>query len=146
VSATATPGARGVAPAAPGTRVVRLGAVSYLNSEPHVYGLDRDAGFRLEREVPSRVARRLHAGEVDLGLVPSIEYAFGDYAIVPGVAIGSRGKVRSVLLFHHGPLERVRRVALDRGYDRLKPSTRELYACPPCSEAKEKARKGLPPR
>jgi len=40
----------------------------------------------------------------------------------------------------------VRRVALDRGYDRLKPSTRELYACPPCSEAKEKARKGLPPR
>ncbi len=40
----------------------------------------------------------------------------------------------------------VRRVALDRGYDRLKPSVRELYACPPCSEAKEQARKGLPPR
>jgi hypothetical protein len=40
----------------------------------------------------------------------------------------------------------VRRVALDRGYDRLLPTTRELYACPPCSEAKEKARKGLPPR
>ena len=95
------------------TRVVRLGAVSYLNSEPHVHGLDRDPGFRLEREVPSRVARRLHAGEVDLGLVPSIEYAFGDYAIVPGVAVGSRGPVRSVCLFHHGPLERVRRVALD---------------------------------
>jgi hypothetical protein len=41
----------------------------------------------------------------------------------------------------------VRRVALDRGYDRLAaPSHRELYACPACSEAKEKARKGLPPR
>jgi hypothetical protein len=40
----------------------------------------------------------------------------------------------------------VRRVALDRGYDRLRPSDRELYACPPCSEAKEKTRKGLPPR
>ncbi|CAG0999444.1 hypothetical protein MYXO_02908 [Myxococcaceae bacterium] len=41
----------------------------------------------------------------------------------------------------------VRRVALDRGYDRLAaPAHRELYACPPCSEAKEKARKGLPPR
>jgi chorismate dehydratase len=92
---------------------VRLGAVSYLNAAPPVHGLDGDPSFRVEREVPSRVARRLHAGEVDLGLVPSVEYAFGDYAIVPGVAIGSRGKVRSVLLFHHGPLERVRRVALD---------------------------------
>ncbi|HYN01032.1 MAG TPA: menaquinone biosynthesis protein, partial [Vicinamibacteria bacterium] len=113
MSATATPSERGAASATPGTRVVRLGAVSYLNSEPHVHGLDRDPGFRLEREVPSRVARRLHAGEVDLGLVPSIEYAFGDYAILPGVAVGSRGPVRSVCLFHHGPLERVRRVALD---------------------------------
>ena len=113
MSATATSGERGVAAAVPGARVVRLGAVSYLNSEPHVHGLDGDPGFRLEREVPSRVARRLHAGEVDLGLVPSIEYAFGDYAIVPGAAVGSRGPVRSVCLFHHGPLERVRRVALD---------------------------------
>jgi chorismate dehydratase len=78
-----------------------------------VHGLDADPAFRLEREVPSRVARRLHAGEVDLGLIPSVEYAFGDYAIVPGVGIASRGAVRSVCLFHHGPLERVRRVALD---------------------------------
>ena len=98
-----------------GGRTVRLGAVSDLNAEPTVHGLEGDegSGFRVEREVPSRVARRLHAGEVDLGLVPSIEYAFGDYAIVPGVAIGSRGPVRSVCLFHHGPLERVRRVAVD---------------------------------
>jgi predicted solute-binding protein len=92
---------------------VRLGAVSYLNAAPPVHGLDRDSRFRIDRQVPSVVARRLHAGEVDLGLVPSVEYAFGDYAIVPGVGIGSRGRVRSVLLFHRGPLERVRRVALD---------------------------------
>jgi predicted solute-binding protein len=92
---------------------VRLGAVSYLNAAPPVHGLDRDPGFRLLREVPSRVARSLHSGEVDLGLIPSVEYAFGQYAIVPGIGIGSRGKVRSVLLFHRGPLESVRRVALD---------------------------------
>jgi chorismate dehydratase len=94
-------------------RAVRLGAVSYLNAEPAVYGLDADPGFRLERDVPSRIARRLHAGDVDLGIIPSIEYAFGHYAIVPGGAIASRGEVRSVCLFHHGPLEKVRRVALD---------------------------------
>jgi len=94
-------------------RAVRLGAVSYLNAEPHVHGLEGDPGFRIERDLPSRVARRLHAGEVDLGIIPSIEYAFGPYAIVPGAAIASRGPVRSVCLFHRGPLERVRRVALD---------------------------------
>jgi chorismate dehydratase len=93
--------------------LLRLGAVSYLNAEPTVHGLEREPGFRVERDVPSRVAERLHAGEVDLGLVPSIEYAFGRYAIVPGVAIASFGPVRSVCLFHRGPLEGVRRVALD---------------------------------
>ncbi len=97
----------------PAEGAVRLGAVSYLNAAPPIHGLERDPGFRLLREVPSRVARSLHSGEVDLGLIPSIEYAFGQYAIVPGIGIGSRGKVRSVLLFHRGPLERVRRVALD---------------------------------
>ena len=94
-------------------RAVRLGAVSYLNAEPAVHGLEADPGFRLERDVPSRVARRLHAAEVDLGIIPSIEYCFGHYAIVPGCAIASRGPVRSVCLFHHGPLEKIRRVALD---------------------------------
>jgi chorismate dehydratase len=115
VSATALPGAAPstAQPYNPAGRAVRLGAVSYLNAEPHVFGLDDDPGFRLERDVPSRIARRLHAGEVDLGLIPSIEYAFGHYAIVPGCAIASRGPVRSVCLFHHGPLERVRRVAVD---------------------------------
>ena len=93
--------------------LLRLGAVSYLNAEPTVHGLEREPGFRVERDVPSRVAERLHAGEVDLGLVPSIEYAFGRHAIVPGVAIASRGPVRSVCLFHRMPLERVRKVALD---------------------------------
>jgi chorismate dehydratase len=101
-------------PGSPGARAVRLGAVSYLNAAPHVSGLERDPLFHLERDVPSRVAERLHAGELDVGIIPSIEYAFGNYAIVPGIAVASRGKVRSVALFHQGPLESVRRVALDR--------------------------------
>ena len=93
--------------------VLRLGVVSYLNAEPLVYGLSDEPRFRLERDVPSRVAERLHRGESDLGMIPSIEFAFGDYAIVPGIAIGSRGAVRSVNLYHRVPLQDVRRVALD---------------------------------
>lgn len=97
----------------PDGRVLRLGAVSYLNAAPHVFGLEGDPGFQIVRDTPARIARRLHADEVDLGIIPSVEYAFGRYAIVPGPAIACRGAVRSVTLFHRGPLERVRRVALD---------------------------------
>jgi chorismate dehydratase len=93
--------------------VLRLGVVSYLNAEPLVYGLSDEPRFRLERDVPSRVAEKLHRGESDLGMIPSIEFAFGDYAIVPGIAIGSRGAVRSVNLYHRVPPREVRRVALD---------------------------------
>ena len=101
------------APATPSGRPLRLGVVSYLNAEPAVFGLTDDPRFALVRGVPSRVADLLHAGDVDLGLIPSIEYAAGDYAIVPGIAIGSRGPVRSVNLYHRVPLSRLRRVALD---------------------------------
>jgi hypothetical protein len=41
------------------------------------------------------------------------------------------------------PSPTVRRVALDRDYDRLQKPHRELYACPACSEAKERERRGL---
>ena len=38
---------------------------------------------------------------------------------------------------------RVRRVALDRDYERLRTPHPVKYACPPCSEAKERSRLGL---
>jgi chorismate dehydratase len=92
----------------------RLGVVGYLNSVPLVAGLGADPRFELRRAVPSRVADWLAAGEVDLGLIPAIEYARQPgLRVVPGLAIASRGPVRSVLLFHRGDLDAVRRVALD---------------------------------
>jgi chorismate dehydratase len=94
-------------------RRVRLGAVSYLNAAPLVHGLAGDPAFELSADLPSRVAEQLHAGTIDVGMIPSIEYARGTYAIVPGIAIGSRGPVRSVNLYLRGKLDQVRRVALD---------------------------------
>ncbi len=38
---------------------------------------------------------------------------------------------------------RVRRVALDEGYDRLQVRHAERYACTACSEKKERQRRGL---
>ncbi len=38
----------------------------------------------------------------------------------------------------------VRRIALDRGYDRLGQRHAVRYACPECSERKERERRGEP--
>ena len=92
---------------------LRLGAVSYLNTKPLVCGLESDPGFAVRFDVPSKCAALLHAGEVDLGLIPAIEYLNGDYAIVPDISIASDGPVATVAVFARTPIERVRRVALD---------------------------------
>jgi chorismate dehydratase len=95
-------------------RPARLGAVSYLNTKPLVRGLDRRPDlFALRFDVPSVCAALLHAGDVDLGLIPAIEYLAGDYAIVPDVAIGSDGPVVSVAIFSTCPMDQVRTLALD---------------------------------
>jgi chorismate dehydratase len=95
------------------TRPLRLGAVGYLNARPLVYGLERDPRFTVRYDVPSRCATRLHDGEIDLGLVPSIEFLRGDYRIVPEVAVASEGPVESVAVYSRRPLSEVRSIALD---------------------------------
>lgn len=94
---------------------VRLGAVSYLNARPLVEGLDRDpVRWSVRFDVPARCAERLEAGEIDLGLIPSIEFArHPDYAAVPGVAIASADEVASVALFSRVPIGRIRTIAVD---------------------------------
>ena len=95
-------------------RPARLGAVSYLNTRPLVRGLEAHADlFDVRFDVPAVCASLLHDGQVDLGLIPAIEYLRDDYALVPGIAIGSDGPVRSVAVFSRVPIERVRTLALD---------------------------------
>ena len=97
-----------------GSRRVRLGAVAFLNARPLVYGLDRSPRFSLREDVPSACARLLHTAEIDLGLIPSIEYLQGaDYRVVPDLAIASRGAVASVALYTTRPMRDVRSIAMD---------------------------------
>jgi chorismate dehydratase len=72
----------------------------------------------LSMDVPSRLAEQLAAGELDLALIPSVEYLRGasrGYEIIPGFAIAARGPVHSVKIFSRVPWGRIERLALDAG-------------------------------
>jgi len=94
---------------------VRLGAVSYLNARPLVFGLGAQASrFSLRFDVPSKCAALLHERSIDVGLIPSIEYwQRADYHIVPDVAIASQQGVASVALFTARPISEIRTIAID---------------------------------
>lgn len=94
---------------------IRLGAVTYLNARPLVYGLDAHDQFAIRYDIPSECARLLHAHEIDLGLIPSIEALRGPvtYAIVPGPAVTSRGTVASVAIYTRREARDIRSIAMD---------------------------------
>jgi chorismate dehydratase len=94
---------------------VRIGAVGYLNARPLTWALDANPErWAIRYDLPSVCSSLLHAGQVDLGLVPSIDYLQDpDYRFVPGVGIGSRGPVASVALYTRVPLDRITSIALD---------------------------------
>ena len=95
--------------------MVRLGAVTYLNARPLVYGLERSDRFSVRYDIPSECARLLHAREIDVGLIPSIEYLRGiaAYALVPGPAVISRGPVASVAIYTRRDPGDIRTIAMD---------------------------------
>jgi chorismate dehydratase len=96
---------------------VRVGAVSYLNTKPLIHELEAQAPeSELVLDVPSRLADQLGQGELDVALIPAIEYfRSGAYTVVPAIAIASRGPVLSVTLFSRVPCPAIRRLALDAG-------------------------------
>lgn len=99
------------------TETIRIGAVSYLNTKPLIYDLETlapDADLVLD--YPSCLADRLAQGDLDVALIPVVEYfRAGNYTLVPGISIASQGPVLSVTLFSRQPWSSIRRVALDEG-------------------------------
>ena len=95
--------------------VVRVGCVEYLNARPLVHGLDRGSElFSVRFDVPARCAWWLHEGDVDLALIPSIEYLRRPgYHIVPDLAVTSNGPVGSVAIFTKRPATAIRSIAID---------------------------------
>jgi chorismate dehydratase len=98
-------------------QTIRIGAVNYLNTKPLICELEELAPeARLVLDVPSRLADLLADGDLDVALIPSIEYfRSGSYSIVPDIGISSLGPVLSVTLFSRVPWTEMRSVALDEG-------------------------------
>ncbi len=95
----------------------RISIIDYLNAAPLNYGFKHGLGyehFHLKFHVPSMCANQLKAGEVDAGLISSIEYLrIPDLKIVPGLCIASPKRVRSVIVLSKVPPEQIRTLALD---------------------------------
>jgi chorismate dehydratase len=98
--------------------MIRISLVHYLNAAPlgwaFVNGPVKDR-FGLVQSSPARCADQVASGDVDLGIIPSIEYQrIPGLKIVPGIGVASGERVRSVLLIRpKGCRGTIRSVALD---------------------------------
>jgi chorismate dehydratase len=96
---------------------VRVGAVSYLNTKPLVYGFENGL---MKNEVdlligyPSKIAAMLLNDEIDVGLVPvAVIPEMKEYHIISDYCIGSDGEVASVCLFSEVSLYDIKTILLD---------------------------------
>jgi chorismate dehydratase len=98
-------------------RKIRVGAVSYLNTKPLLYGIQNSPiidEISLIEEYPARIADKLFKNEIDIGLVPvALIPEMKEYHICTDYCIGSDGPVASVCLFSEVPINEIKTVELD---------------------------------
>jgi chorismate dehydratase len=96
---------------------IKVGAVSYLNTKPLIYGFENGMmkdKIELLIDYPSNIAKKLLNNEIDLGLVPvAVLPAMKEYHIIADYCIGCNGAVASVCLFSEVPLQQIEEVLLD---------------------------------
>jgi len=85
--------------------------------------------YTLTSDTPSECAAKLSSGEADIGLIPAAAYN-ESLAVIPGCAIASRDRVRSLILVvrHPDGIAGIRRVALDTSSRTTATYTRILFS------------------
>jgi chorismate dehydratase len=95
-------------------RTLRVGSVSFLNAKPLIYGLEGAGDLELSLAVPSRLLDGLRAGQLDVALLPVIDYQRMDgLCVVPSGGIGCDGETLTVRIFSKVPVEEIRTLACD---------------------------------
>ena len=96
---------------------IRVGAVSYLNTKPLLYGIRNhkiSQQIELIEDYPSRIAQLLIDDKIDVGLIPvTAILRLKEYHIITNYCIGSDGPVASVCIFSEVPIEEVKNIYLD---------------------------------
>lgn len=91
-----------------------LGIHDFINSQPLLEPL-RKRTLELRTDSPARLADQLSGGELDMAMIPAIEYLkrADRFRLLPNISIASRKQVGTVLLVSKVPLNAVRSLALD---------------------------------
>ena len=96
---------------------IKIAAVSYLNTKPLLYGIERSNIINeidLIVDYPSNLARLLKSGAIDMALLPVAAMPeIPGARIVSNYGIATDGDVVSVALFSQVPIEDIRSVYLD---------------------------------
>lgn len=96
---------------------IKVGAVSYLNTKPLLYGIKRSGlmnTIELIEEYPAKIAQMLLNDRIDIGLVPvAIIPKLKDPQIVTNYCIGAESEVASVCIFSEVPMAAIESVILD---------------------------------
>jgi chorismate dehydratase len=87
----------------------RVGHIQFLNCLPLYWGLMRSGeliNVDLHQAAPDRLGDALVAGELDIGPISLVDYLYhtGELLLLPDLAVGSDGPVRSVNLVSTRPL------------------------------------------
>ncbi len=94
-----------------------IGIHDFLNSRPILHPFRSglvEAPFTLVTDTPANLAVRFAEGELDMALIPSIEYARNPEAVIVGpICIASLGAVETVLLFSDKAIEDIESVCVD---------------------------------
>ncbi len=109
---------------------IRIGVVPYLNAKPLIYGLtNKTDSIEFVFDAPSLLPGILNNDQIDVALIPAIEYFRNDnYAIIPDISISSVGTVESVKIFSKVPLQDVHTMALDKSSSTSSTLTRIIFS------------------
>ncbi len=95
----------------------RIGAVSYLNTRPLLYGVEQSglmSQIELIKAYPAMIAQDLIDGNIDMGLVPvAVIPLLKEAHLVSKYCIGAESAVASVCIFSDVPMEQIENVYLD---------------------------------
>jgi len=94
-------------------RRITVGRIDYANAWPLFHGLEKHTGglsYELVSRVPSGLNLLLQQGHLDVSAISSFSYGANakDYVLLPGLSVGSVGRVYSILLFLKTPIEEKR--------------------------------------